>query len=64
MQPWPRKCHVREQTKSSFFLARLLELLAGQPCFRFEINLAGLTICLAIGRAESTAGKVAVLFLE
>ena len=44
------------------FLAHLLALLAGRPCFRLVVGLVGLTIGLAIGKAELMKGKVAVDF--
>ena len=42
-----------------FFLAHLLALLAGQPCFRLEVDF---TIGLAIGKVELMGGEVAVGF--
>ncbi len=46
------------------FLARLLAplALAGLPRFRLVIEAFGLTVGLAIGRAESIGGEVAVGF--
>ncbi len=46
------------------FLARLLVplALAGRPCFRLVIEASGLIVGLAIGRAESISGEVAVGF--
>ena len=47
------------ESKTQFF-ARLLALPAGRPCFR--LRGVGLTVDLAIGRAELIDRKVAVGF--
>ena len=53
----------KNKQKVQFFLAHLLALLAGQPCFRFVVDLAvGLTIGVAIGGAKLIGGEVAVDF--
>ena len=49
--------------KVQFFLARLLAMLAGRPRFSLVLDLAvGLTVDLAIGKAESMGKEVAVGF--
>ena len=45
------------------FLARLLALLAGRPCYRLVLGLpVGLTVGLAIDGAELMSGEVVVDF--
>ena len=51
------------EQKVQFFLARLLALLSGRPCFRLVVDLAiGLTVSLAMGGAELMDKKVTVGF--
>ena len=53
----------KNKQKIQLFLACLLAFLVSRLCFRFVIGLAGLTIGLAISRAELTGEEVAVGFL-
>ena len=58
----PEEVMLENEQKVKFFLARLLALLVGWPRFRIVIDLASLTVGLAIGKVESTGRKIAVGF--
>ena len=48
-------------SKTRFF-ACLLALLAGRPSFYLVVNLVGLIVGLAIGKAKSMSKEVAISF--
>ena len=51
--------HNKKSNAAQFFLALLLVLLGGYPCFYLRGSM-GLTVSLAIGGAVLMAGEVAV----
>ena len=59
-----REVTWENKQKVEFFLARLLALLAGRPCFCLVVDLAvALTVGLVIGGVELMSKEVAIDFL-
>ena len=52
---------MSQASKTQFFVC-LLALLAGWPHFRLLVGLVGITVGLAIGKAELIGGEVTVSF--